>query len=132
MYMYIPLYVLVASVLPFGITAERYLVSCGNGEMEHCSPSLLAALEDHGATVIDNFPFGVAVIEADENLDSVVSGVTITLDLMVQLETTDDIEAVLSDSALLYQASGSTSKDGEGGGRRLQMKPPPTSDVNGK
>ena len=99
--MYIPLYVLVASVLPFGITAERYLVSCGNGEMEHCSPSILEALEGAGATVIDNLPFGVAIIEADEDLDSVVSGVTVTLDLLVQLETTDDFEAILSNSALL-------------------------------
>jgi hypothetical protein len=127
--MYILLSILVAFILPFGITAERYLVTCGNGEIA-CSPSTLKALEDAGATVIDKFPFGVAVIEADEDLDSVVSGVTVALDLMVQLEENEDVAVSLTEFAPLYQ--GATSKNGEGGRRKLQMQPPPKSEEDGK
>jgi hypothetical protein len=121
--------ILVVFALPFGITAERYLVTCGNGEMA-CSPSILKALQDAGAIVIANYPFGVAVIDADADLDPVVSGATVTLDLEIQLEENDDVEAILTEFAPLYQ--GTSSKDGEGGRRRLQMKPPPLSWDDGK
>jgi hypothetical protein len=126
--MYISLSTLVAFALPFGITAERYLVTCGDGKMA-CSLSTLKALEDAGATVIENFPFGVTVIEADADLDSVVIGVTVTLDLEMQMEKTEDVAAILSDFAPTYQ--GPKSKDGQGG-RRLQMKAPPFSGDDGK
>jgi hypothetical protein len=131
--MHILSFVLVAFVLPFGITAEhlrlRYLVSCGNAKIV-CPSSIMEALVDAGATVLDNFPFGVSVIEADENLNlesvvSSISGVTITLDLKVQFwEPTEDSEAIPAD-ILLNQ--GTTSENGEG--RRLQQKidPPPVA-----
>jgi hypothetical protein len=128
--MHISLSALVAFALPFGITAERYIVTCGDGQ-KACSPSTLKALQDAGATVIDNFPFGVVVIEADADLDPVVSNVTITLDLEMQLEKTEDVAAILTDFAPLYQGS-NTSKAGNGGRRRLQMKPPPLSGDDGK
>jgi hypothetical protein len=129
--MYTLFSVLVAFVLPFGITAERYIVTCDNGEIA-CSPPILQALEDAGATVIDNFPFGVSVIEADEDLDSVVSGGTVSLDFMVQLDASEDFEATLADTAPLNQGATTTKKDGEGRRRRLQMKSPPDSEEQGK
>jgi hypothetical protein len=127
--MYISLSTLVAFALPFGITAERYIVTCGDSKMA-CSPWVLKDLEDAGATVIENFPFGVAVVDADEDFNPVVSNVAIFLDLEVQPEQTDDVAAILSDFAPSYQ--GNISKDEQGGGRRLQMKSPPFSGDDGK
>jgi hypothetical protein len=127
--MYISLSTLIAFALPFGITAERYIVTCGDGEMA-CSPSVLKDLQDAGATVIENFPFGVTVIEADKDLNPDVSNATISLDLEMQMEKTVDVAAILTDLPPMYQ--GNTSKDGQGGGRRLQMKPPPFSGEKGK
>jgi hypothetical protein len=128
--MYISLSTLVAFALPFGITAERYIVTCGDRN-KACSPSVLKDLEDAGATVIENFPFGVTVIEAGEDFDPAVGNVAIFLDLEVQLEHTEDVEVTLSEFAPSYQ--GNISKDEQGGGRRLQqMKPPPFSEDDGK
>jgi hypothetical protein len=130
--MYISLSAFVAFALPFGISAERYIGTCdGSNGKKACSPSIVKALQDAGATVIDNFPFGVVVIEANANLDPVVSDVTITLDLELQLEKTEDDAAILTDFAPLYQGSNS-SKAGKGDRRRLQMKPPPVSGDDGK
>jgi hypothetical protein len=94
-----------------------------------CSLTILKALENAGAIVIDKFPFGVAVIEADADLNSVDSGVTVTLDLMVQLEENEEDAAIILTDAPLYQG---TNKDGEGGRSRLQIKPPPLSRDDGK
>ena len=127
--MYFSLSILVAFALPFGITAERYIVTCGDGKMV-CSPSILEDLEDAGATVIENFPFGVTVVDADEDFNPDVSNAAIFLDLEVQPEQTDDVAATLSDSTPLYQ--GNISKDEQGGGRRMQMKSPPFSGDDGK
>jgi hypothetical protein len=49
--------------------------------------------------------------------NAVVSNVAISLDLEMQLEETDDVEAILTDFAPLCKAT----RDGQGGGRRLQM-----------
>jgi hypothetical protein len=127
--MYISLSTLVAFALPFGITGERYIVTCGDGSTT-CSSSALKDLEDAGATVIENFPFGVTVVDAGEGFKTGVSNVAISLDLEMQLEETDDVEAILTDFAPLYQ--GSTSEDGQGGDRRLQMEYPPFSGDDGK
>jgi hypothetical protein len=134
--MYISLSTLVAFALPFGITAERYIVTCGDSKMA-CSPWVLKDLEDAGATVIENFPFGVAVVDADEDFNPVVSNVAISLDLEMQLEQTEDVAAILSDlppyqGNVIYPYPLPLNKDERGGGRRLQMKSPPFSGDDGK
>jgi hypothetical protein len=78
---------LLALALPLAATGERYLVICGNGNSgSPCSPSILKALTDAGATLIGSYEFGVAVIDADEDLSDAVSGCTVTLDGEVGLE----------------------------------------------
>jgi hypothetical protein len=128
--MYFSLSTLVAFALPFGITAERYIVTCGDGSTA-CSPSDLKDLQDAGATVIKNFPFGVTVVDAGEGFNTVVSNVAISLDIEMQLEQTMDVEAILTDFAPSYQ--GNASKEEQGGGRRLQqINYPPFSGDDGK
>jgi hypothetical protein len=128
--MHISFATLVAFALPFGITADRYIVSCGD-RYKACSPSVLKDLEDAGATVIENFPFGVTVVEAGEDFDPAVSNVDIFLDLEVQLDQTEDVEVTLTEFAPLYE--GNSSIDEQGSGRRLQeMKSPPFSEDDGK
>jgi hypothetical protein len=134
--MYFSLSTLVAFALPFGITAERYIVTCGDGNMA-CSTSVLKDLEDAGATVIENFPFGVTVVDADEDFSPVVSNVAISLDLEMQLEQTDDVAAVQSyfppyQGIVLDPYPFPLNKVEQGGGRRLQMKSPPFSGDDGK
>jgi hypothetical protein len=95
-------------------------------------------LVDAGATVLDNFPFGVSVIEADENLnlESVVSsmsgGVTMTLDLEVHFrDPNEDSRAIPADIAALLN-QGVTSENGEGG-LQTKIDPPPAAiGVGGK
>jgi hypothetical protein len=127
--MRLSLSIIVSFALPFGIKGDRYLVTCGNGK-KACSSFILSALKDAGATVIESYPFGVAVIEADRDLDAVISGATVTLDLEMQVEAIESVAANMTDLFTAFQ--GSTNNDGGGGPhRRLETNPPPFSGDDG-